>query len=108
MDDCAEALAEAVIAITSVIDIEAIVLDSILPRSIHQDLLARVQAQFGSANAVGIIAPDIVSGQFGPEASPLGAALLPFSVLFGPDSGVLMIGKDRTKLPGSLATFAAG
>lgn len=108
MDDCAEALAEAVIAITSIIDIEAIVLDSILPRSIHQDLLARVQAQFGSANAVGIIAPDIVSGQFGPEASPLGAALLPFSVLFGPDSGVLMIGKDRTKLPGSLATFAAG
>ena len=36
IDDCADALVEAIIAITSVIDIEAIVLDSILPRSIRE------------------------------------------------------------------------
>ena len=102
IDDCANALVEAIIAITSVIDIEAIVLDSILPRPIHLELLARVQTQF----AIGIVAPEIVSGQFGSEASPIGAAMLPFSALLAPDSGVLMIGKDRTKLMSSLLTLA--
>lgn len=106
IDDCANALVEAIIAITSVIDIEAIVLDSILPRPIHLELLARVQTQFNRTSAIGIVAPEIVSGQFGPEASPIGAAMLPFSALLAPDSGVLMIGKDKTMLLGSLSRLA--
>lgn len=106
IDDCANALVEAIIAITSVIDIEAIVFDSILPRPIHLELLARVQTQFNRTSAIGIVAPEIVSGQFGPEASPIGAAMLPFSALLAPDSSVLMIGKERTKLLGSLLTVA--
>lgn len=105
IDDCAKALVEAIISITSVIDIEAIVLDSILPRPIHLELLARVQTQFNRISAIGIVAPEIVSGQFGPEASPIGAAMLPFSALLAPDSSVLMIGKDRTKLLSSLSTL---
>ena len=104
IDDCANALAEAIIAITAIIDIEAIVLDSILPRPIHQELHARVQAQFDQMSAIGIVEPVIVSGQFGPDASPIGAAMLPLSALFAPDSSVLMIGKDRTNLLGSLST----
>lgn len=106
IEDCASALVEAIIAITSVIDIEAIVLDSILPRSIHLELLAKVQGQFNRVSAIGIVAPEIVPGQFGPEASPIGAAMLPFSALLAPDSSVLMIGKDRTKLLGSLSALA--
>lgn len=106
IEDCAHALVEAIIAITSVIDIEAIVLDSILPRSIHLELLAKVQNQFNRVSAVGIVAPEIVPGQFGPEASPIGAAMLPFSALLAPDSSVLMIGKDRTKLLSSLSALA--
>jgi len=106
IDDCANALVEAIIAITSVIDIEAIILDSILPRPIHLELLARVQTQFNQTSAIGIVAPEIVSGQFGPEASPIGAAMLPFSALLAPDSGVLMIGKDRTRLLSSLSALA--
>jgi predicted NBD/HSP70 family sugar kinase/predicted transcriptional regulator len=106
VDDCANALAEAIIAITAVIDIEAIVIDSILPRQIHHELHARVQAQFNQMSAIGIVAPAIVSGQFGPDASPVGAAMLPLSALFAPDSSVLMIGKDRTNLSGRLSTFS--
>lgn len=104
VEDCANALAEAIIAITAVIDLEAIILDSILPRAIHHELHARVQAQFNQISAVGIVAPAIVCGQFGPDASPIGAAMLPLSALFAPDSGVLMIGKERTNLVGSLST----
>lgn len=106
IEDCANALVEAIIAITSVIDIEAIVLDSILPRSIHLELLAKVQSQFNRVSAIGIVAPEIVPGQFGPEASPIGAAMLPFSALLAPDSSVLMIGKDRPKLLSSLSALA--
>lgn len=105
IDDCANALAEAIIAITAVIDIEAIVLDSILPRAIHHELHARVQAQFKEMSAIGIVEPAIVSGQFGPDASPIGAAMLPLSALFAPDTSVLMIGKDRSNLLGRLSTF---
>ena len=107
INDCANALVEAIIAITSVIDIEAIVLDSILPRPIHLELLARVQSQFNRISAIGIVPPEIVSGQFGPEASPIGAAMLPFSALLAPDSSVLMIGKAKTKLLGSLSALAS-
>ncbi|TPN76155.1 ROK family transcriptional regulator [Mesorhizobium sp. CU2] len=106
IEDCASALVEAIIAITSVIDIEAIVLDSILPRSIHLELLAKVQNQFNRVSAIGIVAPEIIPGQFGPEASPIGAAMLPFSALLAPDSSVLMIGKDRPKLLSSLSALA--
>ncbi len=84
IDDCANALVEAIIAITSAIDIEAIVLDSILPRPIHRELLAKVQTQFNMISAIGIVAPEIISGQFGPEASPIGAAMLQFSALLAP------------------------
>ena len=104
IDDCASALAEAIIAITAVIDIEAIVLDSILPRPIHQELYARVVAKFDLVSAVGIVEPAIVSGQCGPDASPIGAAMLPLTALFAPDSSVLMIGKHRANLLGSLST----
>jgi predicted NBD/HSP70 family sugar kinase len=106
IDDCANALVEAIIAITSVIDIEAIILDSILPRPIHLELLARVQTRFNRTSAIGIVAPEILSGQFGAEASPIGAAMLSFSALLAPDSSVLMIGKDGAKLLGSLSTLA--
>ncbi len=103
VDDCASALAEAIVGITSVVDIEAIVLDSILPVPIHRELVASVQSQFDKINATGIVAPEIVSGHLGPEVSPVGAAMLSFSALFAPDSSVLMIGKDRTKLLSSLS-----
>ncbi|MBI1173063.1 ROK family protein [bacterium] len=103
IDDCAGALAEAIIAITAIIDIEAIVLDSILPRAIHGELLTRVQAAFARMHAIGIAEPAIVSGQFGSDASPIGAAMLPLSALFSPDSSVLMIGKDRANLLSSLS-----
>ncbi|WP_095201893.1 hypothetical protein [Mesorhizobium carmichaelinearum] len=62
--------------------------------------------EFNQASAIGIVAPEIVPGQFGPETSSISAAMLPLSALPAPDSGVLMIGKDRTKLLSGLSTLA--
>lgn len=106
IDDCAGALVEAIIGIVSVVDVEAIVLDSILPRPIQQELLARVQSRFHEVAAIGIVGPEIISGQFGHEASAIGAAMLTFAALFSPDSRVLMIGKNRQELRGGLSRLS--
>lgn len=67
------------------IDIEAIALDSILPRAIHLELRTKVQGQFNRISASGI-----------------GPTMLPLSALLASDSSMLMIGKDKARL---LATF---
>lgn len=103
LGDCAGALVEAIIAITSVIDLEAIIIDSILPRNLHLDLLAQVQSGFGQASAIGIVAPEILGGRFGAQASPVGAATLPVSALLAPDSSVLMLGERSNVLAGRLS-----
>ncbi len=103
LEDCARALVEAIIAITSVIDLEAIILDSILPRPLHAQLMEQVRAHFDRVSAIGIVPPQILSGKFGPQASPIGAAMLPIAARLAPDSSVLMLGKRANKLAGSLS-----
>lgn len=106
VSDCAGALTEAIVAITSIIDVEAVILDSILPRQIHRDLFARVQDEFNRIQAIGIVAPEIVCGHFGASASAMGAALLPVSSLLAPDSSVLMLGKEKAGDHASLSSLA--
>ncbi|MCB5410910.1 ROK family transcriptional regulator [Pseudogemmobacter faecipullorum] len=101
--DCAGALAEAILAITSVIDLRAIIIDSILPRNLHLELLALVQARFSATAAEGIVAPELMGGGFGALASPVGAATLPVSALLAPDSSVLMLGERSDALAGRLS-----
>ncbi len=103
LEDCARALTEAIVSIASIVDLEAIIIDSILPRPIHAELLARVQRGFDQLEVVGIVKPEILGGQFGPDASALGAAMLPLSALLEPNSGVLMIGQGGTATTGRLS-----
>ncbi|MDQ2066141.1 ROK family transcriptional regulator [Xinfangfangia sp. CPCC 101601] len=103
LDDCAAALAEAIIAITSILDPEAIIIDSILPRALHSDLVAQVQRRFSQAAPIGIVAPQILSGTLGPQASAMGAASLPISALLAPDSSILMLGDEAGGLAGRLS-----
>jgi predicted NBD/HSP70 family sugar kinase len=102
-EDCAHALVEGIIAITSVIDLEAIIIDSILPRDLHAELIVQVQKEFSNISAVGIVPPQILSGKFGPLASPVGAASLPISALLSPNSSVLMLGDKANSFSGTLS-----
>jgi predicted NBD/HSP70 family sugar kinase len=81
LKDCSEALVEAIIAIASVVDIRAVVLDSVLPERLGQRLLNLVQTQFGRAPSDGIVPPTIVAGSFGARAASIGAAALPLAAL---------------------------
>jgi predicted NBD/HSP70 family sugar kinase len=88
-DDCADAVAQAIISTISIIDVEAIVIDGLLPRAILQDTVARIQSCYSEIAPSGVVAPAIVCGTRGPQASAIGAAILPIYSLFSPDSGVL-------------------
>lgn len=87
--DCAEALAQAIVSTISVIDVEAIVIDGLLPRKLMQDTTCKVRAELARVMPTGVIAPDIIDGTLGARASAIGAAILPLYMLFAPDSAIL-------------------
>ncbi|HTN63163.1 MAG TPA: ROK family protein, partial [Devosia sp.] len=98
-DDCADALAQAIIGSIALVDLEAVVIDGLLPPPLLQDTVARVRTCFTQMMPPGLIAPTIVTGSLGARASALGASLLPIYSMFGPDTGVLMKkGNDKKPL----------
>ncbi|TCR79543.1 ROK family transcriptional regulator [Rhizobium sp. BK376] len=89
-DDCADALAQALIGSISVVDVEAVVIDGLLPRPLLVDTVERVKHCFVEMMPPGLIPPAITAGELGARASALGASLMPLYAMFGPDTGVLM------------------
>jgi predicted NBD/HSP70 family sugar kinase len=88
-DDCADALAQAIISTIAVVDVEAIVIDGLLPRALLQDTVAKIQRRFSELLPMGLVAPEIIAGTTGPRASAIGAGILPIYSMFAPDSAVL-------------------
>lgn len=86
LEDCSQALVEAILAITSVVDIRAVVLDCVLPERLGLKLVNLVQTQFGRAPTDGIVPPTIVAGTFGARAGSIGAAALPLAALLDTNS----------------------
>lgn len=88
-EDCADALAQALVATVAVVDVEAVVIDGLLPRSLLADTVDLVALRFAAMLPQGLVAPLIHVGVIGPQASALGAAILPIYLQFAPDSAVL-------------------
>jgi predicted NBD/HSP70 family sugar kinase len=89
-DDCADALAQAIIGSIAVVDVEAIVIDGLLPSPLLLDTVNRVRGCFTQMLPPGLIAPKITAGNLGARGSALGASIMPIYAQFGPDTGVLM------------------
>jgi predicted NBD/HSP70 family sugar kinase len=90
IDDCADALAQTIVGSIAVIDVEAIVIDAILPRPVLDRLVEAVNDRFRIMMPLGLYAPKIVVGTIGRHAAAVGGAILPLYAMFSPDSGVLM------------------
>jgi predicted NBD/HSP70 family sugar kinase len=90
IEDAADALAQVVIGSIAVIDIEAIVIDAILPRALLERIVFGVHQRFFDLVPDGLIAPEIVTGTIGRQAAAIGGAILPLYAMFAPDSGVLV------------------
>ncbi|MFK0335592.1 ROK family protein [Rhizobium sp. NPDC090275] len=89
-DDCADALAQAIIGTIAVVDLETVVIDGLLPEPLLLDTVERMRLRFSEMLPPGLIPPKITAGALGARGSALGASLLPIYSMFGPDTGVLM------------------
>ena len=89
-DDCADALAQAIIGSIAVVDVEAVVIDGLLPAPLLMETVARVRQCFSEMVPPGLISPTIACGALGARGSALGASILPVYLMYGPDTGVLM------------------
>ncbi|GLR65929.1 sugar kinase [Acidocella aquatica] len=88
-EDCADALAQAIIGAASVVDVEAIIIDGILPPGPLATTVSLVQSCVAALAPEGFVAPAIRQGELGPSAAAIGAAVLPFYANFAPNNEVL-------------------
>jgi len=82
IDRAGPALAHAVKATQTLLDLDAILLDGWLPRPVLGALTKRVAHALDGLDLSGIRRPDILSGTIGADARTLGAASLPLSARF--------------------------
>ena len=90
LDDCADALVVPLLSAASLMDVEAIVLDGDLPRSVMEDLLDRLASQLAAAVPEARRLPKLVRGLVGREAGALGASILPLHLNFNPNREMLV------------------
>ena len=69
-------------ATASIIDVEAIVVDGVLPRRILDSLIGDLSKSVNSHATEVVILPRVVAGRIGQAATALGAALLPMHERF--------------------------
>jgi len=89
LEDCADALVDPLLSISSLLDLQAIVVDGNLPRALVERLVDRLQALL-EANAPEARSPPALRlGTAGRDAAALGAALLPLHSSYSPGQEVL-------------------
>jgi predicted NBD/HSP70 family sugar kinase len=90
IEDCADALAQAITGAIAIVDVSSVVIDGILPRPILERTIAAVSDRFAAGMPEGLVAPRIEAGTIGSQAAAIGAAILPFHAMFAADSNVLV------------------
>ena len=82
LDQTADALAQGVLSVCSVIDVPTIVIDGAFPSGVRNDLLAKTRAALKASNLQGLLEPEVVPGTIGGDAGVLGASVLPLQSIF--------------------------
>jgi len=88
-DLAGEALATAITAIASVVEIEAVIVDGVFPGPVREGLCRRTRTALATMDTRGIETPVVVEGSIGGGARTLGAARLPLFARFLLDQDVL-------------------
>ncbi|WP_116134672.1 ROK family transcriptional regulator [Tropicimonas sp. IMCC34043] len=77
--DASSGIAQAIAAVCSVVDVEAILIDGWLPASLRRQIVTSTAAALRELDVSGIVKPVVREGSIGPDARSLGAASLPLS-----------------------------
>jgi len=88
-DDCIDALVYAVRAAVSVLDVPVCVIDTDIEGGFIVELIQRLERALAAVAPEWRVAPRIVRGTFGADASALGAASLPMFFNFAPRAEML-------------------
>jgi len=89
LDRVVDALSQASVAICSVLDVGAIVIDGPFPPAVRDHLVTRIRHACTTLDTRGVLLPDIVPGSLGSRAPLLGAARQPLFARFLLDQTVL-------------------
>jgi predicted NBD/HSP70 family sugar kinase len=87
LQDCVDALVEPLLTAAALVDVPDVVIDSDLPPSWVERLIALVTPRLAAAVAEARTPPVLLRGSFGAMAGALGAATLPLFLNFGPGAG---------------------
>jgi predicted NBD/HSP70 family sugar kinase len=85
LEDCADALVGPLLALSSILDLQAVVIDGNLPRNLIETLTARLRDLLARAVPEARRPPALRVGTLGRDAAALGAAILPLHSIFDPD-----------------------
>jgi predicted NBD/HSP70 family sugar kinase len=79
LDGAAEGLASAILSASTLMELEAVVIDGWMPLSVRAEVTRRTEAAFHRLDLAGIDPPRIREGTVGAQARSLGAAAIPLS-----------------------------
>ncbi len=79
LDEAAEGLASAILSATTLLELEAVLIDGWMPPEIRAEITARTQAALARLDLSGITPPAVREGTVGAQARSLGAAAIPLS-----------------------------
>jgi predicted NBD/HSP70 family sugar kinase len=96
VDKVATSLAYALISAVAVVDLQAIVIDGVMPPDVRRRIVERVRQRVANVERRGLRPFDIVEGSIGAHAPAAGAAGLPFLAKFMRDREVFF--RDRESL----------
>lgn len=86
----AAAVAHAIAGAVCLLDLDGVIVDGAVHRSLLDELIAAIEAALRRSNWEGVHAPQLFAGTIGPDAGALGGALLPLHANFAPDRGLFI------------------
>ena len=90
LERAVDALSRAVVSAMSVVDFEVVVVDGLLRPDWRRRVVDGVSRAHGHFDCTGLSPIEIAEGSVGPQARVLGAALLPLTGRFSPDTDLLV------------------
>lgn len=79
IDQAAEALAWAILSASTLLELEAVLIDGWIPADVRAAIATRTETALHRLDLAGIDAPAVREGTIGPDARALGAAAIPLS-----------------------------
>lgn len=84
LEDCVEALVEGLTACFAVIDVEAVIIDSLLPQFLVMEIVETLQRRLKAESPPDLVVPKLRLSRLGADGALLGSAILPINAFFFP------------------------